>query len=188
MKLLIVLSVALISFVGCSDIVFKSPQPYNQETYSLFPPQITGTYSFYDEKGNKTNDILTILYNRLFYTDLSGEELFYGELTKNIEFTKDGNFYFLNILIESPNLTNKIYDVFVLERINSSRFNVFSFDIAGNKELLIRLKKITPVKSEVFEINGSSRRAYVVNPTKSQLMKMIYENVAIKIGEIKKVK
>jgi hypothetical protein len=75
----------------------------------------------------------------------------------------------------------------VLERINSARYNVFSFDVAGDDAVLTRLKKITPAKFEIFTDSEDVRRAYLVNPTKSQLMKMIYENIAVKIGEIKKV-
>jgi dipeptidyl aminopeptidase/acylaminoacyl peptidase len=177
----------LFTLSSCSDVVFKSPQPYKQETYSLFPPQITGTYAFYDDRGKATSDTLTVLYNRMFYNDLSGEVLFYGELNKNVELTKDGNFYFINILQEATGSGTKFYDVFVLERINSARYNVFSFDVAGDDAVLTRLKKITPAKFEIFTDSEDVRRAYLVNPTKSQLMKMIYENIAVKIGEIKKV-
>jgi hypothetical protein len=178
----------LLALTSCSDVVFKSPQPYKQNTYNLFPPQITGTYAFYDERGEPTKDTLTVLYNRMFYNDLSGEVLFYGELNKNVELTKDGNFFFINILQEPTAGGSKFYDVFVLEQINSSRYNVFSFDVAGDDKMLTRLKKITPAKFEVFTDEEDVRRAYIVNPTKSQLMKMIYENIAVKIGEIKKVK
>lgn len=178
----------LLALTSCSDVVFKSPQPYKQKTYNLFPPQITGTYAFYDDRGKATQDTLTVLYNRMFYNDLSGDVLFYGELNKNVELTKDGNFYFINILQEPTGTGGKFYDVFVLEQINSSRYNVFSFDVAGDDAVLTRLKKITPAKFEVFTDEEDVRRAYIVNPTKSQLMKMIYENIAVKIGEIKKVK
>lgn len=186
--------VSIISLIflmcSCSDILFKSPQPLKQEKLGVFPNQLVGTYAFYDDEGQATLDTFVVKYNSLTFKDLSGEIIFQGQLNKNVYLAQDGNLFILSVLDEAKTENGTpYYSIYILEQSNNRTFNVLGFETGEEEEVINRLKSITPAKFEAIKsANGVTHRCYLINPTKSQLMKLIYENVAVKFGEIRRVR
>ncbi len=172
MKKLAIYMFLLTLISSCVEVIFEQAQPIETESVKTFPKTIQGKYI------DDNND--TLIIEKISYRYGNEKDIFHikSQLSDNIILKIHGNYYFLN------EKSDTLWNLIVLELQNDNKLLILTI-FGDEQEKIEKLKKITNVK-EVYDSDGEID-CYIVNPTKSELEKMLKKKVFTEFGVFKRI-
>ncbi len=187
-RIINLLFVASIVFTSCTTIEFKEVVPKKTCELSKFPKKMRG--EFVDKKDN---DTLRINQDNFKYGNDNTAFHLVGKLKEeNTVLKKFGEYYILNVKSKSNNNWEVIPFKYVDDKINVY-YLILDLETENKekaaeyeKERIKNLGLLTDLK--VVSDTSSNNNRYEINPSDSELKKILEEDFFVKIIELERIK
>jgi hypothetical protein len=166
---------------SCTEVTYQEPQPVGVASLKEIPPTLQGMYQPYKKSTGETGDTLIIEEKGYRFKDKDEKDwLGRGMMSDSLVVKFYKNYYFVNF---------KYQDQWILRLVKEKSPGVLEFlsidldDEKTQKEIIKKLSskfsvKQTKIGEDVF---------YKINPTSSQIMKLIQEGYFTGV-ELRKMK
>ena len=185
MKILFLHSLLItLLFSSCTMVEYEKSLPHDTPIIKEFPEELIGSYiHIVEDKNYEVKDTLTIEKYKFKFNDKKSDFVRIDETLnhKNIELKKFNDYYILN------NQNKDTWEVLPLS-YNNGKLIVYMVTFEEQQELyfISKLKEFTDVKEIINE--GNSIDKYLINPSNSELDKMLKEKIFTEVMVFEKLK
>jgi hypothetical protein len=157
-----------ISFIACTEITFKEPQPKGIKALAEFPGSLQGKYIVPQDSGSEKFDTVYIESTRYRINSLikEGEWMNRGVLSDSLALKNYKGFYFLNFY------TDEQWVVRVFKQEKNGNIQLYEINLSDDEAI----KKLTEAFQPEVIKKDNSTTYYRIDPTPKDYLKFIKEN------------
>ena len=172
MKIFIVIILALLLLVSCTEIKFEVAQPRGIKALDIFPESIQGRYLI-----DKNDTLVVNTDSFIFLSDSSTKQVY--KLSNSLVLKQWKKSYFINLKADKATYWSVIF----ITKNKAKKMSIGMLNFSDKNRN--KINKITSVK--IIKDKDSTSQEYVINPSRRELKKILNNSSFLELGFLQKL-